>query len=214
MMKDQELKRNGSGYVDEPCYKAVTAPPRPGEIFIHGKSGAYMLVLANVNGICPTLRLEDTAEEGDLPVTCRKKMYVKPHRIGYCFDNLLTEFVKIVKGEEMKAVRMAITKALELTETHAIDVALIEEKKALECAVKDLKEENRIIREKNSVLQVMLEEANGPKNETEIMEAMQKDFNDTYARLNQEIVTLTIYKDMYMDIIGKLVALRGGAVSE
>lgn len=32
-MRDEELKRNGSGYYDETAYKAMTAGPQPGEIW-------------------------------------------------------------------------------------------------------------------------------------------------------------------------------------
>lgn len=210
-MKEQKLKRNASGYIDEPCYKAVTAPPRTGEIWLHGKSGAYMLVLANVNGVCPTMRLTEWDEKDTVPVMCKTPMYVKPCMIGYTFENLLTEYVKSVKGNEMSAVRKGLIRALGLFDEVTQDNPMPEEYKALEGALEAQRTQNMYLRTENDSLKAQLEEAKVPKTESDIMEVMQKDFNETYARLDQEIVKLTIYKDMYMDIIGKLVSVRGGA---
>jgi hypothetical protein len=209
MMNDKDLKRNASGYVDEPCYKAVTAPPRPGEIWIHGKSGAQMLVLANINGICPTLRLVDVSGEGSVSVTGKTLMYAKPYMIGYCFENLLTEFVKSVKGEEMAAVRRGMVKSMGLFDEVTQNNPMPEEYKALEGKRQAQIVENMYLRNENKSLKAQHEEAWG-----KLPEAMEKEFNETYAKLKEEILKLSIYKDMYMDIIGKLVALRGGAVNE
>ena len=209
MMNDKDLKRNASGYVDEPCYRAVTAPPRPGEIWLHSKSGAQMLVLANVDGICPTLKLVDVNGEGSVSVTGKTVMYAKPYMIGYCFENLLTEFVKSVKDEEMMAIRKGMVKSMGLAEEAAKDESLAEENKALEGKLEAQIAENMYLRNENKSLKAQQEEA-----WDKLPEAMEKEFNETYAKLKEEIVKLSIYKDMYMDIIGKLVALRGGAVNE
>lgn len=214
MMMENDIKRNGSGYVDEPCYRAVTAPPRPGEIWIHGNSGAQMLVLANVKGICPTLRLTDTGCEGAVPIMSRTPMFVKPAMIGYCFENLLTTFVKTVKGNEMEAVRKGIIRALGLGKAAQEDDSLADEKNALEGVVEALKEENVVIRAHNDSLKKQL--ADAEKN----AEAVRFDLDaktmadkmvaDAIAGMQEEITMLRIYKDMYMDIIGKLVSMRGG----
>ena len=199
-MQDKELKRNGSVYVDEPCYKAVTAPPRPGEIWIHSKSGAQLLVLANVNGVCPTLRLVDVSGEGSIPVTGKTMMYVKPHMIGYCFDNLLSEYVKSIKGEEMAAVRNGIVKAMGLEATISK-----QEKEAMDDALKALEEENMRLKCK------LLEEAKGA---IALPDAMEREYVEVIKQLEQEINRLIVYKDMYMDLIGKLVSAKVGAVNE
>lgn len=215
MKKDNDLRHNASGYVDEPCYKAVTAPPRPGEIWVHAKSGAYMLVLANVNGVCPTLRLSDKADEGTVPVMCRTQMYVKPVMIGYCFENLLTAFVKIVKGNEMEAVRKGVVQALLLGKAAQEDEPLATEKEALEGAVEALKEENMRMNAENESLKKQLveaaKEAELIRNDLKAKGMAGKMVEDAIAGMQEEITRLTIYKDMYMDIIGKLVAMRGGA---
>ena len=206
MMKDNDLKRNASGYYDEPCYKAVTAPPKAGEIWVHAKSGAYMLVIANHNGVCSTLRLSETEREDSITVNCKVPMYTTPIMLGYCFENLLTQFVKTVKAEEFTAVQRGIGKVLGIA-----DVNLAKEMDTLEGSLEAQRAQNMYLRTEVDNLKAKLEETKTLKTESEIMAVMQKDFNETYARLNQEIVTLTIYKDMYMDIIGKLVAIRGNA---
>lgn len=200
MMNDKDLKRNASGYVDEPCYKAVTAPPRPGEIWIHSKSGAQMLVLANVNGICPTLRLVEVCGEGSVPVTGKTMMYVKPYMIGYCFDNLLTEYVKSVKGEEMTAVRNGMVKSMGLEATLSQ-----QEREAMDESLKALEEENKRLKGK------LLEEAKGA---IALPDAMEREYVEAIKQLEQEINRLIVYKDMYMDLIGKLVSAKVGAVNE
>lgn len=201
MMMDKDLKRNASGYVDEPCYKAVTAPPRPGEIWIHGKSGAQMLVLANVNGICPTLKLVEVSGEGSVPVTGKTMMYVKPYMIGYCFESLLTEYVKSVNGEEMTAVRKGMVKSMGLADT----LFTPQEREAMDESLKALEEENKRLKGK------LLEEAKGA---IALPDAMEREYVEVIKQLELEINRLIVYKDMYMDLIGKLVSAKVGAVNE
>lgn len=184
MMNDKDLKRNGSGYVDDPCYKAVTAPPRPGEIWIHGKSGAYMLVLANVNGICPTLRLTDVDGEGTVPVMCKTQMYSKPYMISYCFENLLTEFVKVVKGDEMKKVRKGLIKALGLFDDITQDNPMPDEFKAMQEELDSLKAGYKQVFDENAALKEKLGDATRE------------------LALNHKLP----YKAMYEDLIGRLIA--------
>lgn len=203
-MKDKELKRNASGYIDEPCYRAVTAPPRTGEIWLHRQSGAYMLVLANSGGVCPTLRLTENAEAGTVPVMCRVQMYTKPHMIGYCFDNLLTQFVKAVKGEEMTAVRKGIIKALglfdEITKDSTVPALPHDYINALEEQVRTLTDERDKARAAAKECQFDLE--------AKIM--AEKMTVDGIAQMEEEITRLNIYKDMYMNLIDRLVSVRGG----
>lgn len=201
MMNDKDLKRNGSGYVDEPCYKAVTAPPRPGEIWLHGKSGAQMLVLANINGVCPTLKLVDVSGEGSIPVTGKTMMYVKPYMIGYCFDTLLTEYVKSVKGEEMAAIKNGMVKSMGLAEEvkqENIAPAVFDDHHAeLEERVRQLTSENEKL-----------------TNDYKMAIDIGDDLHAESIELSKEIDKLSIYKDMYMDLIGKLVSAKVGAVNE
>lgn len=211
MMKENDLKRNGSGYIDEPCYKAMTAPPRPGEIWNHSKSGAYMLVLGNVNGVCPTLRLTEQGGEGTIPVMCRTPMYVKPIMIGYCFENLLTEYVKSVKGEEMAAVKKGVVKALSLFETVNDVSAMQEEVESLKAGYLDVCKENERLKKELAQEQKKAADA---KYDLEAKNMADKMVVDAIAGMQEEITRLTIFKDMYMDIIAKLVALRGGAANE
>lgn len=218
MMNDKDLKRNGSGYVDEPCYKAVTAPPRPGEIWIHGKSGAQMLVLANVNGVCSTLRLTDTGGEGAIPVMSRTPMYSKPAMISYCFEDLLTTFVKSVKGDEMKTVRKAVVRALGLNDIANDESAYAEEARAMKEELDSLKAGYLDVCHENESLKKNLVDAQktaaDAKSDLEAKNMADKMVADAIAGMQEEITRLTIFKDMYMDIIAKLVALRGGTANE
>ena len=209
MMKENDLKRNGSGYVDEPCYKAVTAPPRPGEIWIHAKSGCQMLVLANANGICSTLRLTDKADEDTIPVMCKVQMYTRPIMISYCFADLLTAFVKSVKDEEMKGIRMGIVRSLGLGKAAQEDDSLADEYKALQGEIDALREETKKLTVERDELQHLNDNLHKELNHMQQQASMMP--NDTMEHMRQKIVSLTVYKDMYMDIIGKLVSMRGGA---
>lgn len=208
MMKENDLKRNGSGYVDEPCYKAVTAPPRPGEIWIHAKSGWQMLVLANVDGVCSVLRLTDKADEDTIPVMCKVQMHTRPIMISYCFADLLTAFVKSVKDEEMKAVRKGVVVALGLGKVVQEDNSLTDEYKALQGEIDALREEAKKLTVERDELQHVNDGLYKELNHLQQQASMMP--NDTMEHMRQKIVSLTVYKDMYMDIIGKLVSMRGG----
>lgn len=211
MKKENDLKRNASGYIDEPCYKTVTAPPRPGEIWTHSRSGKQMLVIANVKGICTTLLLQDKDGEGAIPVMGRTQMYTKPAMIGYCFEDLLTEFVKSVKGEEMAAVKKGVVKALGLFETVNDVSAMQEEVESLKAGYLDVCKENERLKKELAQEQKKAADA---KYDLEAKNMADKMVADAIAGMQEEITRLTIFKDMYMDIIAKLVALRGGAANE
>ena len=114
-MMDMELKKNASGYYDETAYKAMTTGPKPGEIWTHNTSGAYMLVVANVGGVCVTLRINDNSrDERSLPLMVRVGMWVNPQFLGYCFSTMLGQFVKLADKDEFEAIKDGIALALDL----------------------------------------------------------------------------------------------------
>lgn len=113
-MKD-DLRRNASGYIDEPCYQAVTAGPRPGEIYAHTMSSDYMLILATNGNVSACLKLEEKPREGKIRVLARVPMYIDPIKVCYCFHNLLGAYIKSVPDAEFSGVRRAVAKALGLT---------------------------------------------------------------------------------------------------
>lgn len=186
-MKDKELKLNASGYYDEPCYKAITAAPRPGEIWTHNQSGAYMLVVANVNGVCPTLRLNEQQKDGCIPVTCRALMYTNPAFMGYVFETNLAQYVKTVKEDEFKAVRQGLADMLGITSAEDYynglkikDAAMLEEYQTRE----------KLIAEYDELL------------------------DESFEKVSREADKAEIYKEMYMTLLDKVISARGGSVNE
>lgn len=115
-MKNDDLKRNASGYIDEPCYQAVTAAPRPGEIYAHIPSGDYMLILATRGNVSACLKLKDKPRDGKIMVLGRVPLYTDPIKVGYCFHDLLGAYVKTVPGKEFEGVKSAVARALGMME--------------------------------------------------------------------------------------------------
>lgn len=112
---DMEMRKNASGYYDETAYKAMTTSPKPGEIWTHNVSGAYMLVLANIEGVCIALRInENPRDEHSLPVTVRTKMWTNPQFLGNCRCTALSNYAKIADKEEFEAIKNRIAEFLYL----------------------------------------------------------------------------------------------------
>lgn len=201
MKKDNDLKRNGSGYYDEPCYKAVTAPPKPGEIWTHAKTGAYMLVLASMDGVCSTLRLTDTGREGSVTVMCKTPMYTTPIMIGHCFEDMLAQFVKTVKGDEFMTVKAAVAQALGIqmaTSNHDQNSKLEEKVKALTDENEGLKQSYKDIFNGNEKLRL----------ELKTKDMAEKDMNEVYHNMKAELAKANVYKDMYMELLDKLISAK------
>ena len=207
MKKDNDLKRNASGYYDEPCYKDVTAPPKAGEIWTHATSGAYMLVMASFNGVCSTLRLTDVGREGCITVMCKTPMYATPIMIGYCFENMLSQFVKSVKGDEFMTVKTAVAKALGIPMTVFNHDQIIQ----LEEKVRNLKDENDGLKKS---CQDVFKENESIRACLDARNLADKDVDDAIAEMNQEIIRLNIYKEMYMELLDKLISAKAGAVND
>lgn len=211
MKKDNDLKRNGSGYYDEPCYKTITAPPKPGEIWTHKTSGAYMLVMACVNGVYSTLRLTDVKKEGCVPVMCKTPMYTTPIMLGYCFENMLADFVKSVKGDEFTAVKTAVAKVLGVIDMNLVSPVPHDHNHILEDKVKALTDENEGL--KQSYKDVF--------NENQKMHLdlkardMAHDVLDEHCRqMSADLDKANVYKEMYLELLDKLISARAGAVND
>lgn len=197
-MMDKELKLNASGYYDEPCYKAITASPKAGEIWVHNQSGAYMLVIANVNGVCPTLRLNEQEKEGCIPVTCRDIMYTNPAFMGYVFETNLSQYVKTVKEEEFKTVKQRIADVLGINVAVSIlDVDQGTHPHILEEKVKGLEvERNELLAERKALKEKLKEKTDG-------CDVVLGELNATCMELEKAMV----YKDMYNTLMDKMIAL-------
>lgn len=211
MKKDNDLKRNGSGYYDEPCYKAVTSPPKPGEIWTHATSGAYMLVVANFNGVYSTLRLTDVEREGSVSVMCKTPMYATPIMLGYCFENMLADFVKSVKGDEFTAVQRAVGKALGVIDINLVAPVPHDHIHILEDKVKALTDENEGL--KQSYKDVFKE---NEKMHLDLKARdMAHDVLDAHCRqMSADLDKANVYKEMYHELLDKLVCARAGAVND
>lgn len=198
-MKDSDLKRNASGYVDEPCYKARTAPPKAGEIWRHDTTGAYMLVVANKNGVCSTLRLIEYEREDSITVNCKTPMYTAPIMLGYCFENLLTQYVKNVSAGEFAEVQREVGKVLGIpaADTHDLE----EQVKSLTDENDGLKKSYTDVFAENGRLRIELEARN--------MACDALDANCT--TMCAELEKANVYKEMYLTLLDKLVSARGAA---
>ena len=204
-MKDNDLKRNASGYYDEPCYQTVTAPPKPGEIWTHKTSGAYMLVVSSLNGVYSTMRLTDVEREGSVKVMCKTPMYATPIMLGYCFENMLADFVKAVKGDEFKEVRKAVAKALGVydpsplpSENTDIVQKMHERVQALTDENEGLKQSYKDVFKENEKLHLDLK----------ARDMAEKAVNDTFSEMSAKLDKANVYKEMYLELLDKLISAR------
>ncbi len=111
-MKDHGVKKNASGYYDEPCYKAVTAGPRPGEIWTNRKGDLPSLVLANNGALCSCLKLYEERMDGEICVLARVPMYANPLKVTYARTADLTQYVKTIPEREFKVIHRAAVRAV------------------------------------------------------------------------------------------------------
>lgn len=225
-MKDKELKLNASGYYDEPCYKAITASPKPGEIWTHNQSGAYMLIVANVNGVCATLRLSEQEKEGCISVMCRVPMYANPIFIGYCFETNLSQFVKAAKNEQFTAVKQGIYDVLGLTNIVAAvphdHINELEAKTITQGAnISFLEKQVNLLRNARDELKAkydkLMEERHGLKHELVAREKANDLLRESLAKVSQEAEAAGVYRNMYESLLDKMISLavkRGGSVSD
>ena len=233
-MKDKELKYNASGDYDEPCYKTMTAPPKPGEIWTHSVAGYSMLVIANQGNVYSILRLKEKEKEGMIPVMGRAQMYTSPIMLGYCFRTGLGDFVKSVKQEEFTDVRLAVVDALGLKDASTLSIvaavphdhinALEGEVRRLEKKCQDLHNDRCAFEEKANTLKEqrdkLMEEIGGYgetiKRQADELQANSKQL----VMMGNELKAATlgaektkVYKELYESMMDRMMklAMRGGA---
>ena len=202
-MKDKELKLNDSGYKDEPCYKAIKAVdvPKPGEIYIHGDTGRYVLVLNCVNGVCAILTLFDQEREGRIPVMARVQMYTNPIMINYAFASSLIQYVKTITDDEFAVIRNAVANALNVEHIY---VGLEPMGSGIhpdfhEREVKKLTDENNALKHEMGLM----------KNELEAREKARILLDESFEKVSREADKAEIYKEMYMTLLDKVISARG-----
>lgn len=208
MMNDSDLKRNASGYYDEPCYKACTALPKAGEIWQHSRSSDYILILAVNDRVCSILKLTDRECTDAIQVVCKSVMYTSPAMVAYVFRESIGEFVKSLKEEKFRDIQKAVGEALGITATAgniSPCAAALEEK------IYNLTKENEGLRQSykeifdgNEKLRIELKARNLA------CDALDANCSTVTAELEKAL----IYKELYMDLIDKLVCARGGAVND
>ena len=230
-MKDKELKLNASGYKDEPCYKTIKAVdvPKPGEIYIHGDTGRYVLVLNHVNGVCAILNLTEQEREDRIPIMVRVKMYTNHIMITYAFTSVLAQYVKTITDEEFENVKRGIVKMLGLQDACnfmkkveiAVDNLLKEdnESDALEEKVKALEEERdkmfTALGHANKELIKMTDERDTAESERDaamtVADQLHAENIDASIQLEKEKVKSQFYREMYDTLLDKLISDRGKA---
>lgn len=237
-MKDKELKLNASGYYDEPCYQTIknVDAPKPGEIYIHGDTGKYVLVLNCVNGVCAILNLTEQEREGRIPVMARVQMYTNPIMINYTFATTLTQYVKTITDEECLEVKKAVSEALGLLciildaceEVHqtrdkleAEYDELLNENKSLKQHILDLNMERGEMLDKVKEMEgqrdKLIAEIGGfgdtIKKQAYELQAKEKNIimlGESLAKVEREADKAEIYKEMYMTLLDKVISARGG----
>lgn len=215
-MKDNELKLNGSGYRDEPCYQTIknVDAPKPGEIYIHGDTGKYVLVLNCVNGVCAILNLTEQEREGRIPVMARVQMYTNPIMINYAFATTLGQYVKSMPYDEFDKIQRAVADALGI---YAVSNYI----KGLEAKAAGMLEEHQTRDKLEAEYAELLDESKALKHEMAMMknelEAREKAhiiLNESFEKVSREADKASIYKEMYMTLLDKVISARGGSVNE
>lgn len=203
-MNESDLKRNASGYYDEPCYKACTALPKAGEIWADSNGYKHWLVICGRDTVCSTLLLDTKEKENSIMVMGRVPMYTDPIMIGYTFTDKMTQFVKTVKAEEFTKVQRAVGTALGVINMNLVAPVPHDHINALEAKNAELHNTVVSLQKRNEKLEATIDQATDDLG----------NFTDTIEKLEKEIAKLNIYKDMYMGLIDKLVCARGGAVND
>ena len=215
MMKDADLKRNASGYYDETCYKGITAPPKAGEIWTTADGKKCWLILRNNGTVCSTLLLGKEEKENSIKVMGKVPMYTDPVMVGYTFTVYIATFVKSIPAANLAEVKKAVGEALGITaatenplddknQLKADVNALTERLVSLQFENNELKHDNADLRSENKKITFDLD--------AKIL--ADKMVHDSIADMEQEICKLKVYKDMYTDLIDKLVSVRGGTVND
>ena len=201
-MKDAELKLNASGYYDETCYKGITAPPQPGEIWSNQDGTKYWLVLQVSDKACSTLQLNRVQKGNSITVLAHEPMYTDPIMIGYTYIDLLCSFVRKLKASEYQEVQRRVGNALGITASAAANNEHIQ--MMLEAKNADLQNMVADLQNRNKELQLELDAKN----------MADKMVSDAIEDMEREISCLRIYKEMYLTILDKLISAKGGAVSD
>lgn len=184
-----EMLRNGSGYVDMTAYEGMTKA-NPGEIWTQAdREDDYWLLIA-VNGKVATgLKLTNRECDGSIPVICREVMYTNPAMLGYLFFNRLGYYVKSVPKKEFETVQKAVSSALGFTFGGNGEIDEI---------IKDSEE--------------LKKQLNAAQADLRISETVRQALNESNKMLEDELDSCKPYREMYNELLDKLIAKVGVAL--
>ena len=206
---DNELLRNGSGYVDLTAYKALKKIENGGSKMKRGEiweiAGIYenrMVVVVEAHeGFCSVLMLNlDRKKEDDVEIVARGKMYTNPAMISYTFNDRFITFVRRMKDEEFASLMHEVDKCFSMISFVASaepkevleEDAEKEEMKVyimkLEAEIKELEAVNKVIEEQKEIAISKLA-AKG---------------TDLAAGHNEELMKLKIERDTYLNLYNGL----------
>lgn len=197
-MIENDMKRNGSGYIDEtPVKSGVLNGPQPGEIW-STTLGKEFFIIKNQGGYCNTLALRDSTNHADnIEVVSCEVRYVNPVMIGYLANREMCQYIKTVPQEKFLEIMEAIGERLGVTIKVSADTApgpeatagnedLLGECARLECRIEESYKEREVLA---NHLEAAKEEL------YQVKEASEK----TFVELTDKIKALEAERDLLKD---------------
>ena len=131
MTVENDIRRNGSGYIDQTAYKAILNAEKGekkmeyqrGEIYEAKKNdGTFMevVILAVHEETCTILQLSDNVLEGSFKVIAKGEKYTSAYRIGYVFKDKIRTFIRRLKDEEFSEVMEHVRDSLSIPKIVAV----------------------------------------------------------------------------------------------
>jgi hypothetical protein len=115
-MADYGLHKNSEGYADPTAYEAIRGMAKPGEIWTYKERKC--LIIKNQGSYSNLLQL-GSYKKGSVCVA--GKLYAQPGMLSYAFNDLLTERVETLSGEEFNEILKEVADALELRFAHEVE---------------------------------------------------------------------------------------------
>lgn len=116
-----DLRRNGSGYIDQTAYKAIrniegVREMERGEIYEVQYNGDYKeaVVIAVHPNLCTVLMLDDKQYNNSVQVVSTSIRYANPEMLSYKTKRDFGRFVKIMKDDEFKVLMNQVMRKLQV----------------------------------------------------------------------------------------------------
>ena len=122
-MIDNELLRNGSGYVDPTAYAALIEVQKgepmemkTGELWEVKNNKGWVnecIILADYGKLCTILQLVDEDNGfNDIQVNCRGIKYADSRKLQYCFESACTGFIRKLSEQEFDTIMKKVAASL------------------------------------------------------------------------------------------------------